>query len=342
LWYAERFGWRVIPLHYIVDDWCSCRKPDCGSQGKHPLVRHGSKDATTDPKQIWEWWQEWPTANVGIATGPESGLWVVGPDGRAGIEALDHLARQHPDGLPATPTAFTGSGGQHLFYRWPAVGEKIPNRRNHRGLPIDVRGTGGYVVASPSMNANGSYSWGEFFRPDKVPLAEAPAWLVEWARGDGKESVRQATPPSPTRLAAAPSGPSVMERVLAYLRTIPGAVSEHGGHNGTYWPARGVVYGFDLGAEEGFRVLWDHFNPRCVPPWLEKDLRHKCEDADTKPFGQPRGWLLTANRPSWNAHQDYQDDPETARIERIVLRVLAKHLPAAHDVLHRRKGGRHG
>jgi putative DNA primase/helicase len=25
-------------------------------------------------------------------------------------------------------------------------------------------------------------------------------------------------------------------------------------------------------------------------------LRHKCEDADTKPFGKPRGWLLDAER----------------------------------------------
>ena len=30
----------------------------------------------------------------------------------------------------------------------------------------------------------------------------------------------------------------------------------------------------------------------CVPEWSEKELRHKCVDADTKPFDKPRGWLL--------------------------------------------------
>src|SRR5262249_54856422 len=32
--------------------------------------------------------------------------------------------------------------------------------------------------------------------------------------------------------------------------------------------------------------------PRCEPPWSERELRHKCHDADTLPFDKPRGWLL--------------------------------------------------
>ncbi len=54
----------------------------------------------------------------------------------------------------------------------------MTNRRNHRGLKIDVRGTGGYFVAPPSANANGAYQWTEVRDP-----ADAPPWLLAWLRG---------------------------------------------------------------------------------------------------------------------------------------------------------------
>src|SRR5262245_44815036 len=76
--YASR-GWRVIPLHHVVNGKCSCSKADCGSPGKHPRTQHGVKDGTTDASTIRGWWQTWPSANVAICTGPESGLWVLGP-----------------------------------------------------------------------------------------------------------------------------------------------------------------------------------------------------------------------------------------------------------------------
>lgn len=57
------------------------------------------------------------------------------------------------------------------------------------------------------------------------------------------------------------------------------------------WAARVAVYGFDLGVDAGLRVLLDHYNPRCEPPWSESELRHKCQDADKPGFKHPRGWL---------------------------------------------------
>src|SRR5262249_26843702 len=89
---------------------------------------------------------------------------------------------------------------------------------------------------------------------------------------------------------------SIEERAIRYLAKMPEAISKHGGHNRTFAAARVVVYGFDLGPEDGFRILWKHFNPRCRPEWSEKELGHKCEDADTKPYWEPRGWLLTADK----------------------------------------------
>ena len=55
--------------------------------------------------------------------------------------------------------------------------------------------------------------------------------------------------------------------------------------------ARALVYGFDLGEDRGLALLLEHYNPRCVPPWSEKELLHKVKDASSNPFGKPRGWL---------------------------------------------------
>src|SRR5262249_60094474 len=81
-----------------------------------------------------------------------------------------------------------------------------------------------------------------------------------------------------------PTSGNLLARVLAYLDKCDTAVSGQNGHGDAYWPARAVCWGFDLGEEEGFRILWTYFNPRCRPLWSEKELRHKCRDANNKPF----------------------------------------------------------
>ena len=51
LHYAER-GWVVVLMWWIVDHQCTCGAHDCASSGKHPiglLVKHGSREASTDP-----------------------------------------------------------------------------------------------------------------------------------------------------------------------------------------------------------------------------------------------------------------------------------------------------
>jgi hypothetical protein len=281
-------GWRVIPLHWVTpESKCSCGDPACGSVGKHPLTKHGLKDGTTDEATIRAWWGRWPNANVGVCTGPESGIFMLGPDGQAGIDALAGLERQNGP-LPPTPRERSGSGGRHHVFAWPAEGT-VPNRKNHLGLPIDIRGAGGYFVAAPSANGKGPYSWEA--SPEEVEPPQSPGWLLAWARDDGKAA--QAPPPS-----AARHRPDVRERAVDYLEKCPAAVSHQGGHDQMFDVARAIVFGFDLGPDAGFDLLWCHYNPRCQPEWSEKELRHKCAEADTKPYGKPRGWLLNEDRPA--------------------------------------------
>lgn len=135
LWYASQ-GLHVFPLQP------GAKIPMPGSRGCH--------DATTDPAQITAWWAKWPAANVAIATGHL--VDVIDIDGPAGVLSwarCDDLPE--PLGVVSTPRP----GGTHLYI--PATGQA-----NRVGiLPgVDYRGASGYVVAPPSVNADGvRYTW---------------------------------------------------------------------------------------------------------------------------------------------------------------------------------------
>lgn len=85
---------------------------------------------------------------------------------------------------------------------------------------------------------------------------------------------------------------TIEHRATAYLKTCSPSISGQGGHDHAMWAARVVVYGFNLGVDRGLALLQREFNPGCIPPWSHEELRHKCIDADSKPFDKPRGWLL--------------------------------------------------
>lgn len=293
LQYAATRGWRVFPLYDLSSGACSCGNPECGRQsGKHPRTPTGHLAATTDPQQIAAWWRLWPHANIGVATGPESGVLMIGPDGEQGREDFGALVEANSP-IPATARAKSGSNGLHLLFRYPA-GRKIRNRRDHHGLRIDVRGEGGYFVAPNSRNTNGIYEWID----DRIELAEAPGWLIDWAERDkGRADQSHPTPP-PHRPPTPPTGGqwSIEDRARAYLDRCSPSISGAGGHDALFYAARVVVWGFNLGPQVGYDLLRTNFNDRCVPPWNERDLMYKCREADERPFDKPRGWLLMEDR----------------------------------------------
>lgn len=183
--YAAR-GWLVIPLNSPTARGCSCRQADCAKPGKHPRTAHGLKDASCDPAIIHEWWTRWPDANIGIVTGPESGILVLDVDGRQGEESLIELARRGWR-LPDTFTVRTGGGGQHNYFRWPN-GANVRNSQSRIAPGLDIRGQGGYVVAPPSRHASGSrYGINE----TAIPPAPPPEWLLSPVQAPQGAQARQ-------------------------------------------------------------------------------------------------------------------------------------------------------
>ena len=166
--YAQR-GWHVLPLYEVAAGRCSCGLETCSSPAKHPRTNHGVKDATTDERQIREWWDRRPDANIGIRTGSISGFIVVDLDDDAAIERL-----QVYGALPETLSVRTGKG-QHLYFQRP----DIPIRPRTRIVPgVDIRAEDSYVVAPPSIHATGApYE----FADSQLPIAMMPDWLLALA-----------------------------------------------------------------------------------------------------------------------------------------------------------------
>lgn len=188
LWYASRKGWPVLPLHSPIDGVCSCKRADCTSPGKHPLTPNGLANASTSITVINEWWVRWPFANVGIITGPKSGLYVMDVDDKNG--GMDSVGSLPP--LPDTVVALTGGGGLHYLLTYP-VGLTLRNSAGLIAPGIDTRGDGGYIVASPSLHISGNkYSWELSCRPDTVELAPVPVWMLDILLAHNK-SERQST-----------------------------------------------------------------------------------------------------------------------------------------------------
>lgn len=148
--YAE-LGWPVLPL-----------KP----RQKQPATKHGLHDASISRSVINEWWDRWPTANIGLRTG--IAFDALDLDGRSGVEAL---YKMKPEYYHPGPISATGNGYHLLF--------KVSGSKNHAKMadvPIDFRGKNGYIVVAPSVHPLGhKYRWQQ---GGTVPVV--PPWLAAY------------------------------------------------------------------------------------------------------------------------------------------------------------------
>lgn len=202
--YAGSFGFAVFPCHSASNGVCSCGDRECSkSAGKHPRTMHGVKDATKDIAQIERWWRQWPSANIGIATGAVSGIVVLDSDPRhGGEESVEQLVELHGK-FPETPEVISGSLGKHWYYRLP---DGVSIHRTCDVLPgFDILGDDGYVIAPPSVHLSSrEYAWEMSSSIEDVPLVNVPPWVLplvaEKARKTKTGSTTGATKELPNKL----------------------------------------------------------------------------------------------------------------------------------------------
>lgn len=205
LLYFAGHGWPIFPTHWLNGNQCSCKKPDCISPGKHPLVSNGFYDATTDNDLITNWHKRWPGANWGMRTGDKSaggaGILIIDIDDKSGgFTTWDLLREDHP-GAIETVSVVTGNGGQHLWFTYPN-GEDIPSGQAVLGAGIDIRANSGYALIPPSVTTQ-QYRFE--INPDDAPIGELPQWIL-----DSLNSKKQAKD-KPRMPAAAKIGDTVQQ-----------------------------------------------------------------------------------------------------------------------------------
>lgn len=118
---------------------------------KRPLEKwlpYQEKRATEE--EIKAWWNKYPNANVGIITGKISNLTVIDCDSNEAASAFREVYKGN------TVTAKTPRG-THYYFQYA---EGTRNTVKVKGIDLDIRSEGGYVVAPPSINDKGiPYRW---------------------------------------------------------------------------------------------------------------------------------------------------------------------------------------
>jgi len=274
--YAKR-GWPIFPVHTVMAGSCSCGNADCSSPGKHPMTQNGCKDATTDQRQVEQWWSASPKANIGIRTGKESGVFVldIDPD-HGGAESLAGLCEEFSK-LPETWTAETGGGGRHYYFQYPD--EELRNRNSLRP-GVDIRGEGGYVVAAPSNHIKGCYRWKEGYGPDEIAIVPAPKWLLDVIQRRDQQSESSSDRSSIVSTKSIPG--NLRRRLQDYMEKADGLGEGQRNEKAFFCACRlreiaeDAEYG--LSTEELVSLL-QPWNDRNTPPLAEPELRKICESS---------------------------------------------------------------
>jgi hypothetical protein len=254
------FGLRVFPVHSVDGTGrCSCGK-ECGrNAGKHPRTPNGLHDATQDLDRVRDWWRRWPEANLAVATGSGSGVWVLDVDPDHGGEASFAALEAAHEELAPTWGVETGGGGVHLWFLHE--GPLLRTSAGRLGPGLDVRAEGGYVVVPPSRHRSGSsYRWAEAWHPTLVDLIPAPSWLVALADQS----------PSPKMI---PPGDSLKGKDLGgnHSEALPALIAE-GQCNAVLTSLAGVMRRRGCSEAASLATLLIENATRCVPPLIAREI----------------------------------------------------------------------
>jgi hypothetical protein len=217
----------------------------CRPRDKRPATEHGLLDASKDPEIVERWWRVELNYNIAIATGTISNIFAIDVDGLDAEVELRRLEADH-GALPPTVEAITARG-RHVYFQMPDT--DVRNSAGKIAPGIDVRGTGGYVLAPPSMHPSGRrYVWSV---DSANAIAAAPAWLV--AKAAAPTIGNGAVPPAEwAALIAAGVGEGARDDTLTRLAG--------------YLLRRHV----EPDVAQALLAVWN--TARCVPPLSDKDV----------------------------------------------------------------------
>lgn len=289
---AEQLGWFCL----------ACRPGE-----KIPRHNDWPKLATKDPKVIARWFHKGSHANIGVKTGPDSGIWIFDVDPRnGGAESLAKLLAEHGP-LPLTLVQDTPSGGLHYVFRWPAEGG-IRNRA-HIADGLDVRGENGQFLVQPSVlidKATGEILGEWRWRNWGTQIAHGPEWLLTKVRAHHAQKPAEPGPQPKIPLGwgdrdreeAVARG--ALDRICDEIRSAPAGAQEQTLNGGAYrigrWVARGHLpefYARERLIHAGLSMMSydaaDPWTPSVVSAKVQRGMKDGAAagPADLKPGERP-------------------------------------------------------
>lgn len=207
---------------------------------------------------------------------PGTGMWS--PWAREIVERFNTYTEMSPSGTGCKlflRAAWDRSGMKTHAMNEPAVSEKTPG--------IEIYGQRRYFAVTGK--------WLSGTPLDVEPRQEALDWLVAKI-----EAGRQREPSHRRESPEADAG-SIVDRARKYLQRMPFAVSGQRGHDATFRAACVLVLDFDLSSHDAFALLQE-WNQGCQPPWSDRDLQRKVDEAGKQPGD--RGRLANAQPAEWN------------------------------------------
>lgn len=239
--------------------------------------------------------------NIGVLLGPASGdLHTIDIDD-------DELAGMFVSDNPLLATTLRSRGRRGCqFWLRPAPGTEFPNAKAtytlktaeaHQYGEWRCGGAGGAQSVIFGVHPEGNLY--------EIVIDQAPLeidwrqirWFAPWSEqeqssGDPRTSA------------------DLDKRILAYLDQVDIAVEGEGGSNPTFRVACLLINGWALEREAALHYLRYYSETRCRPPWNEKEMAHKIDDALNAPQFKPYGYLRDAKAAD-GQHKAKADWPES-------------------------------
>lgn len=252
----------TFPVWGVSEGKCMCGVVGCDRAGKHPkekwrALTHSVEKGLED--------------NQGLIVGDLSGVVVLDIDRKNGVDGLKTLQEGGFE-VPVTFTVSTPTGGFHYYFKHP--GFKVRSG-SWLGKGIDIKADGGHWVVAPGSRGKNHKRYEVIDSSDLAPL---PDWFLQHPGlkpRRGREFVGSPVEP-------VPPGEKREKHIQEFIKVCqeaPPAVSGQKGHTALWMVAMKGVLTWQLPMETAADLILQYYNPRCEPPWSEKDVRYKVESA---------------------------------------------------------------
>jgi len=255
-----------------------CRRglPVVLCDGKKPLGGNDWQNKKWTPEAIIQEFKMNPSRNVGVKSGPQSGI-DIEADGAEEEAIFAELFAGCE--IPLGPT-YESSRGKHRWFAWDArladCGKAVVyfrgrNAKDKLGIRIGAGGKAAQSIVPPSPGR----TWIPGLSFDKCDLPPLPdkvvQRIIEAAKGKPSRNG------SPAAAANGQADNRALERCRKYIAKMPTSIENQGGSDKTFNVAC-EIFRFGL-SDADARNLLDEYSDRCEPPWNEYELDHKLADA---------------------------------------------------------------